>query len=243
MWNLLYLLNTATFLIALGALIKECFFHVKPVPKWFCPIIFILLVSSFIGSTVVIYREDVKNKYLLNSGVLSFRLEQRITEPIFSFGGARLVKKSGDFSLFNMLGEDLDVKLKSSIFNQQYLVNLTIRNNKNEELIRIENNRWRILNPDLVPQKNFNNNAFEALDREGNVIVRIRVLGESLDFAGKLYNSKGDGVAIVDADEQNLGGGGIIEIKKNGEKLESIITPIFKYPVEDFPGILLSDQL
>ncbi|MDD5073029.1 MAG: hypothetical protein PHX64_04990 [Candidatus Omnitrophica bacterium] len=203
-------------------------------------IIILLLVTSTLLSIYLKYSDTKKYIYQKDSGRLTFRIRNNISYPTFSIGSAKLVKTGNDFVLFNILGDDLDVKIeKSYLFwklfpRSQYKLNLTLRNEKNEILAKVKDNVWQ-RNPILTLDKNFTKDALEILDKEGNVILRVRILGDVLDFSGRFYSDTGDGIALCESVEPK---GGLMEIKHNGEKLEARIKPIFKYPSAEYPGVL-----
>lgn len=200
----------------------------------------ILLLVSTLLSLYLGYLDTKQHTYQKDSGKLSFKLKKRIDYPIFSIGAAKFVKTNNDFPLFDILGDDLDVKIeKSYLFwkffpRSQYKLTLTLRNEKNEILAKIKDNVWQ-RSSILTLDKNFTKDALEILDKEGEVVLRVMILNDALDFFGKFYNVKGDGVAFYESKDPR---GGIIEIKRNGEKLEAKIKPIFKYPCPEYPGII-----
>lgn len=129
---------------------------------------------------------------------------------------------------------------------KHYVLDLTLRNYKNQVLVKIKDNVWEV-NSLLIPDnnKNFTENAFEVENMEGEVILGIRLVNDVLEFEGKFYNQKGDGVTLTKQREPFVkdgvvfpAGGGSIEIKYNFQELESRIEPIFKYPSSQYPGVL-----
>ena len=231
--------------------IKECLLASK---HSFIQVLFTIGSLVLIGLILYFQIKQVRlNKYEKDSGKLVFELESEIDHPVFAIGGAKFHKK-GDFILFKVLGEELGVSIEKSYWfwkffpYRQYKLSLTLRNEKNEVLVKIKDNIWKV-NSLLIPDnnRNFTENAFEVKNMEDEVILSIRLVDDMLEFEGKFYNKKGDGVALTKQREPFIRerdgvvfppGGGSMEIKRNFQKLESKIEPIFKYPSLEYPGVL-----
>jgi hypothetical protein len=128
--------------------------------------------------------------------------------------GKPMFQLFGDTPLI-ILKEQGQLKISTKIRGQDGLV------------AEIENNEWKI-NPSNSFDRNYNKNALEVKDRDGNVVLQIRLLDNRIQFQGKFFDEKGNGVAL--GGQKNMGGG-IIEMTGSGHpKLNYNINPIFKYP-------------
>jgi hypothetical protein len=88
----------------------------------------------------------------------------------------------------------------------------------------IENNEWRV-RPSQAWDRNYNKNALEVRDNNGDIVLQAYLLNDRIQFQGKFYDNHGNGVALVGRNEW---GASVIEFTGvDHPKLESSIEPIF----------------
>lgn len=112
---------------------------------------------------------------------------------------------------------------------------------KDGTVAEIIDNDWK-LNPQNFFDRNYNESVIEIRDNptkdmpEGDIILQIKVLIDRIQFQGKFYDGKGNGVAFIQRGD--AGNGAMMERFQNQSKYK--ITPIFKYPSSKFFGKAVS---
>ena len=88
--------------------------------------------------------------------------------------------------------------------------------------------------------RHYNKNALEVKNPDGDFVLQVIVTQEYIQFAARMYDKNGDGVAIGSSKIPELGTlGSVIElIGTEHPKLEPVIEPIFRYPAELYIGEL-----
>jgi hypothetical protein len=132
-----------------------------------------------------------------------------------------------------------DNELTIWIDHGQLKLSTKIRNRSGNIVAEIIGNEWRVKEGEMW-ERNYNKNALEVKNPEGEVILQVVVEKEYIQFAAKMYDKNGNGVAIGDSETPGLGRHGVIEITgADHPQLELRIKPIFKYPAELHLGELV----
>lgn len=157
--------------------------------------------------------------------------------PQFEFGdsGAVLQYKGKEgvplFKIFD------DNNLTIWIEKGHIKISTLIRDKFGEVVAELSANEWKV-KKESVFDRNYSKNALEVRDRTGDIVLQVKIKNNRVQFQGKIYGSKGQGVAF--GKTKTPGIGGIIEITgSNHPNLELKIGPIFRYPSEFHLGELL----
>ncbi len=113
-------------------------------------------------------------------------------------------------------------------------VSSIIRDRTGAAVAELINNEWKI-NRDNAFDRNYSKDALEVKNSSGDVVLQVRILDDRIQFQGKLYDRKGNGMALG---KNSRGQGGIVEgTGPNHPHLEMKIEPIFVYPSENHLGV------
>jgi len=107
---------------------------------------------------------------------------------------------------------------------------------KNGLIAEIINNEWKI-NPARSWDRNYNDNALEVRDENGDVILQLILFEDRIQFQGIFSDEYGSRISVLGAE-----GADFINIPDpvNSSNYESKIIPIFKYPSSRFLGKLVN---
>jgi hypothetical protein len=119
----------------------------------------------------------------------------------------------------------------------QVLVSTIIRDRSGAVVAEIVRNEWKV-NSGNVWDRNYSRNALEVRGPTGDVVLQVRLVKDRVQLQAKIYTSEGLGMALVKVP----GRGGAIEYGRPNQPLESIISPIFKYPSDLHLGELVDPQ-
>ena len=111
-------------------------------------------------------------------------------------------------------------------------VSATIRTLDGSIAAELIDNEWK-LNPGHYFQRNFDENALEILDNDGNVMLQLEMLTDRVRIQGIFVDQSGNGVALVGSP----GGGSLLQ--KLSPPIDYEIQPIrrlFRYPAEAHHG-------
>jgi len=207
-------------------------------PLWATLGISALLLAGAIIQMAVEIREDkekAKSKY---AGTLESRskillsiqdnavpkLELGDGGTIFAFAGPQgqpLFKMFDDNSLTVIVDEG---RIK---------VSTIIRDRTGVAVAELINNEWKV-NKNSAFDRNYSKDALEVKDNSGDIVLQVKVVADRIQFQGKFYDSKGNGVAIG---KHSSGQGGIMEMTgPNRPQIEMKIEPIFLYPSDNHLG-------
>jgi hypothetical protein len=189
-------------------------------------------------------KDEAKSKYY---GVLKPKSKillssKKNTYPKFEFGdsGAILVfAGKPDEPLFQIFRDNsLTIKIKRG----KIKVSTIIRDRGGAIIAELMNSEWKV-NPNNSFDRNYSKNALEVKDSNGDVVLQLILVEDRVQFQGKFYDSRGNGVAFGKVRGPNGKIGGSIEITGTAHpNLTLHIEPIFKYPSELHLGELRNEH-
>jgi hypothetical protein len=177
-----------TFLAIFGT-IKDTFIESPKLKKFF--VVAILIAMGLVAYFQISYQttEDFKNQY---TGLLTTFSNATATSPILEVGNGSFVD----------LPENPDVDaddfpwlsgLQVNLIGGKANVTMPIRNSDGDEIGQIVNNQWTIYSPQLIQDRNFNDNSLEIKDLKGDVIFQIQLIGNEVRLAGCFYPKTSSG--------------------------------------------------
>jgi len=168
---------------------------------------------------------EPKSKVLLSTtDDINPKIELGDGGTIFSFAGPQ---GQPLFKIFN------DNSLTIILDRGQVKVSTIIRDKSGSAVAELINNEWKV-NRNCAFDRNYSNDALEVKDNTGDIVLQVKVLQDRIQFQGKFYDNRGNGVAFG---KHESGQGGIIEQTGTGHpNLELKIEPIFLYPSENHLG-------
>ncbi len=230
------------FILAIIGLIKR-----ETVPLYLTIVIVFLLILYAVIQIIIEqkqYKEEAKSKYF---GVLKPKSKillsaEKNTFPKFEFGdsGAILVKAGKpDEPLFKIFRDNyLTIKIKRG----KMKVSTIIRDRNGAIIAELENNEWKV-NQNNSFDRNYSKNALEVKDSSGDIVLQVKLIEDRVQFQGKFYDSRGNGVAFGKVRGSDGKIGGCIEITGTARpNLTLHIEPIFEYPSELHLGELRNEH-
>lgn len=224
----------------------------------------IILIALIVALAVVQYlqhRKEVKESHARKeSGQLVGPSVTLLSPAQGVYPKLKLGKSDSIFVFKGQSGEPWlkvfdDAELTIWTENGEMKLSAKIRDRNGDLIAEIVGNEWQT-KKDKRWDRNYRRNALEVKDATGDVVLQVLMLPDCIQFAGKLYSSKGHGVAIGSSEiteeeamerfgDKSLAGTplGIIHPSLNppGLPLDLVIDPIFRYPSEDHLGELLEE--
>jgi len=269
--------------LAIPAIIAIVDWSIKDAHVWSKILVITLVVASVAVGVITIKAEDKNQqitKYagLLNGPSLTVLSTKQDTYPTLKLGdsntfftfqgpeGQPIIKVFDDNDLI-ISGEKVISrnwwKFWSSSESIKWEVSTVIRDKEGQIIAEITNNQWK-LKPDKLWDRNYNDNALEVRNADGDIVLQIVVNKDYIQFAAKMYSSTGQGFGIgseifTQADLIKHQNGeskiiaaangptkiavgditGVMEIRPPGQALDLKIEPIFKYPSDLNMGELI----
>jgi len=189
-------------------------------------------------------KDEAKSKYF---GVLKPKSKillssKKNTYPKFEFGdsGAILVFAGKQGEPLISIFEDNSITIV--IEDGQVKVSTIIRDRSGAIIAELIKNKWKV-NLNSSFDRNYSKNALEVKDSSGDVVLQLRLVEDRVQFQGKFYDSRGNGVAFGKVrDASGTIGGGIERTGTANPNLTLHIEPIFKYPSELHLGELRNEH-
>jgi|SRR5208283_2378274 len=227
------ILIVLVFIIAVVGLYKK-----ESWPLWTTHIIVGLLLILAIVQIIVERRKAKETSKLQHTGTLEplskvlFSMRDNVLPKLALGDGGTILAYTGPRSqpLFKIFDENA-----LSIISDEGRVKVStiIRDKTGNVVAELIENEWKV-NKNSAFDRNFSKDALEVKDNTGDIVFQIRVLEDRIQFQGKFYDSKGNGVAIG---KDFSGKGGVIEMTGlNHPQLELKIDPIFLYPSDNHLG-------
>jgi hypothetical protein len=128
------------------------------------------------------------------------------------------------------LGQKLPIAV--NIVGNQLLISANVSNLDNQLVAYFVNNTWKSDTPNMlsIGDRNYNQYAFEIIDRNNVSIFSVRIIGYNEIAIGGLFNSSDELLGI-----SNNGGGAVISPSQ--EWMKQNLAPIFKYPSNEKDNI------
>ena len=218
---------------------------IRPFFEKYQSIILVIAALFLISSIIVEFQQNQEKKAFAYEGTLQsdssiqyfiMNILSPITDFLFptndnDFPALELGDSGTIFNWAGPNGEPMFTILKDSqltISKEKGQLKISTMIRSHDGLVaELVNNDWKI-NPQESFDRNYNKNALEVRDKDGDVVLQVKLLNDRIQFQGKFYDEKGNGVAFVGRKEWN---GSMIEMTgPNHPKLDSTIEPIFKYP-------------
>jgi hypothetical protein len=225
--DLNYLIVILVFILAIIELIKERYYKDK-IPKWLVALTIIILFVSAVANIIIEKQKEEAEKYSKYSGQISGKLKDKnIIYPVLKLGGANLTYNGQSGEPIFLIGND---PIKIWVEDGQLKLSTVIRDSSGKIIAKLDANEWQV-NPNLIFDRNFDENAVEVIDEKGKVILQVQFDGEGVQFAGIFYREDGWKVALGPTE-----GGGVIEIRPPNENLTISFDRLFKYPSDVHRG-------
>ena len=232
---------------------------IKDIPLKLKVLITILIILAVIGQVFAIRAGQQRQQIAKYSGILEGPTLTLLSPRQDIYPKLKLGNSSAFFSWQGSQGQPIlrmfeDIELVIWIEDGQLKVSTLIRDSHGELIAEIIGNEWR-LRKDNLWDRNYDKNALEVRDTEGDVILQIILTEDYIQFAAKMYSRDGAGfdigsktltqediigheegsckiVAASDSPKEVTVGDvvGIIEVRPPGQPLELVIEPIFRYP-------------
>lgn len=219
----------------------------------------ILILIAVIGQVFTIRADRQRQQIAKYSGILESPTLTLLSPTQDIYPKLKLGNSSTFFSWHGSQGQPIfrmfeDNKLVIWIEDGQLKVSTQIRDSHGELIAEIIGDEWR-LRKDNLWDRNYNKNALEVRDTEGDVILQIVLKEDYIQFAAKMYSRDGAGfgigsktftqediirhkegsgkiVAASDGPKEVTVGNvvGVMEVRPPGQPLGLVIEPIFRYP-------------
>ncbi|MGO9589840.1 MAG: hypothetical protein ACLP3K_07315 [Candidatus Acidiferrales bacterium] len=115
------------------------------------------------------------------------------------------------------------------------LVTTYVRDRFGNLVVSIDENRWTVY-PPFCSDKNYTDDAFEALDSSGHVVLQLRLLPNRVQVQGEWWDDQGNGKRLLK--NPNGDNGQVIFLGPRNQSEESLIKRLFKYPSAEYWGEL-----
>jgi hypothetical protein len=259
--------------VALGvtALIAIIGWIIQDISAWLKILVIVLLLIAVVAHVFALKAEKKErevSKYAgkLTGGTVTLLSTREKVYPKLKLGDSNtfIVWRGPQAQPLLRVFEDNDLTIW--IEGGQLKLSTKIRNKNGQLVAEIIGNEWKLKREKLW-DRNYNRNALEVKDEQGDVVLQVLMKEDYVQFAAKMYGSNGEGFAIggkeftkEDIIRHNEGKSIILATKdgpkevKVGDKtavfeksppgypLELFIQPIFKYPSDLHLGELLSEE-
>lgn len=123
-----------------------------------------------------------------------------------------------------------DAEFRVELGKKGPLVSTVIRDSEGHTVVSLERNHWRVY-PPFCQDKNYTEDALEALDSSGHVIFQLRIpktRPPRVQVQVEWWDNQGSGLRIMRVPNGN--NGIIFRLGSKVKRNESLIPPIFLYP-------------
>jgi hypothetical protein len=231
-------------LTALIGIVSAVIAGTRQTPVWLTILLIILILCSAVPGFLVLRAEERDRMASRYSGVL----RDSIPTVLSTRQGVYPKLKLGDSETFFVwtgpqgkpllqLFENSDLTIW--IDNGDLKLSTKIRNKSGDLVAEIIGNEWK-LKEEKLWDRNYNANALEVKDQEGDVVLQVLVREDYVQLAAKMYSSSGQGFAIGSTESEN-GVMGAMEVRPPGQPLELSIEPMFEYPSDLHLGELAGE--
>jgi hypothetical protein len=123
-------------------------------------------------------------------------------------------------------------------FNRDGTISTKVLDKDGKLLVTVNHNRWTTPNTPQIFDWNYTSDALEVIAPSGRVVLQIQVLPDAFQIEGEWWSLDGTGVRAVGLP---TGAADIVFLNRLHDPDDPQIERIFKYPSEQFLGILLND--
>lgn len=274
LWEVVRIMIWVYLALGIPAAIAVIDWIIKDAPGWSKTLIILLVVASVTVGVFALRAEERKKQLTKYAGVLkgpslAMLSTAQETYPKLKLGnsntfltwqgpeGEALVRVFDDNDLTIWTEKTLSRrwwKFWSLTESVQLKVSTKIRDTHGELVAEIIGNEWKLRKENLW-DRNYDNNALEARDDKGDVVLQIVLYEDYVQFAAKMHSQNGAGFGIGSAafteehrrrhEEESLkivaaADGlkgvkvgdvtGVLEVRPPSHPLELVIQPIFRYP-------------
>ena len=147
-------------------------------------------------------------------------------KPKIAFGGAILQLEGAavEDGAFNVFGDRIRIWIRWG----RLRVSARVRTSTGSQILEIENSEWKV-NPNNIFDRNFTKRGLEVRDNNGQVAFHVLICGDTAVLEGRFFDGAGSAAAIAAA-RPPFPAGGIIEIRHQGQPLQTQIDQWFRYP-------------
>lgn len=143
--------------------------------------------------------------------------------PALKIGSAKFILSGELETIFDLVGDPIKVW----IYQGKLHLYTIVRDRNGDQMVAVIGNTF-VINPNTVSDFNYDEDALEVLDRNGDVILQIQMEKDGVLFCGKFYCKDGSRVAI---------GNNVIEIRNPGQELTTKFERMFVYPGKNNLGV------
>lgn len=253
MWPyIITIVSTAGIALITGLIIKD-------IPREWKVVIATLIIITVVGQVFAIRAEQQRQQIAKYSGILEGPALTLLSPRQDIYPKLKLGNSSALFIWQGSQGQPIlrmfeDNELIIWIEDGRLKVSTQIRDCHGDLIAEIIGNEWR-LRKDNLWDRNYDKNALEVRDTEGDVILQIILTEDYIQFAAKMYSRDGAGfgigsktltqedimrhdeesviiIAASDSPKEVRVGDvvGVMEPRPPGQPLELVIEPIFRYP-------------
>ena len=201
------------------------------------------IMAAAIVSYFIEQGKTKEEKYAKDAGKL---LPDKTTNKklLWELNGISIVFSDGVFDIRKGPSYLHGIKFKAWLEDNRIFVTTDVRDSLGGIIAKMEKNEW-ILNSNARLDKNFDNNALEVIDNNGDVIFQIDIRKSQIYFQGLFYQPNGNATVITTLDLPNgekttmmatfinEGHGRVIP----PNPLLRLIQPLFKYPSSLHSGV------
>jgi hypothetical protein len=211
-----YVLIALTLVIAIAGLFKDTF------PQKYRTLITILLglilIISSLTQCLHLYREQVKAKYLADTGKLKSGVKSTSRRPILELGTSKMAIEGDPSEPIIAIGDD-------SIFvhmaDGEAKISMIIRDEHGIVREMVRDNVWFVPRSEGILDKNFTDDTLEVIGQTGDIILQLHVEGEIVHLFATTH-LKGGGPSVYFGPGFN---------ESNGRA-----DTVFMYPSLEYPG-------
>ena len=234
---------------------------IKDISRKWKAVIATLVIITVVGQVFAIRADQRRQQLAQYSGILEGPALTLLSPRQGIYPTLKLGHSSVFFSWQGAQGQPIlrmfeDTELVIWIEDKQLKVSIQIRDSHGELIAEVIGNEWR-LREDNLWDRNYDENALEVRNTEGDITLQIILEENYIQFAAKMYSQNGTGFGIgsktltqedimsIDEDDESimtiaasdspkeLVVGeviGVLEVRPSGHPLELLIEPIFRYP-------------
>jgi hypothetical protein len=193
----------------------------------------IVLILCIFAATISLRIECNKShdeKYDKNYGEIENAINSDIKYPMIAIGGAKFLISERDSVPYG-LGAIFDsLKLDIWIKDNHLFINTFVTDENGVRIGEIYGNEW-LINPCESFDRNFDDKGIEIKNNKGQIVLQADWDGEKVNLAGIFHKTGGlfPNIALYPL-TSNGSSGGAMEVRKKGDSIIGVISPIFIYP-------------
>lgn len=211
-------------IILIGVLALATYFkdtHFKDgTPNYFNLGIYLLIIGVLAANIYDVYESGyIERAYWFKGEIQGSELDT----PAFKIGSAKLIPSGELETIFDLVGDPIKVW----IYDGKLHLYTIVRDRSGRQMVAVIGNTF-VINPNTVSDFNYDEDALEVLDQNGNVVLQIQMEEDGVLFCGIFHCRDGRKVAI---------GNNVIEIRNPEQELTTEFERIFVYPAKDNLGV------